>query len=411
MFKMFAAATLSVLSVLAVILPPTGEQSQAVGAETWTDASSIRLKGCKVSLSAPNLVARRSSGHLWFPALIPLANGELMAAMQTCGDVEDTTMEATWSGDGGLTWSKLSGPGPLKNGNSHITLPSGDELFLPFKQSRLIPGLPEPTGGLGYKAQLVPKGKREIRAVEKEVTVLGWPRIPYRFYFFGQGVRLKDGGYVMPMYGTFTSKVNTVPDVERTALVAAQSRDGMAWTIRSIIADEKCTLPGKDGPCEGALCRLKDGRWMCVFRLQSREDYGQTWSSDEGKTWTEPVPIKNVRSVAPSLAVMKNGVIVLSGGRKDLDLWVNVDGTGKDWQHIDMLAHHNKYVPKEPIVTTNTGDTTQTTSYTTVLALDDTHLLLIYDRMPRAWSLPNPPPATGPNSDSNWAVRVTIEKP
>jgi hypothetical protein len=47
----------------------------------------------------------------------------------------------------------------------------------------------------------------------------------------------------------------------------AESADGFAWAIRSVIADENCKLDGNNGPCEGAICRLKDGRLMCVFRL------------------------------------------------------------------------------------------------------------------------------------------------
>ena len=45
------------------------------------------------------------------------------------------------------------------------------------------------------------------------------------------------GGYLATLYGYFRG-------AERYALVAAESADGVNWKIRSVIADEKCKLPG-----------------------------------------------------------------------------------------------------------------------------------------------------------------------
>src|SRR6266550_2278927 len=116
--------------------------------------------------------------------------------------------------------------------------------------------------------QIVPKGKRQL-ADKGEVTVTGWPR-----------------------------KVGS--------------------------SDEKCKLKGKEGPCEAALARLKDGRLLCVYRMDSGAPYGHSFSDDDGKTWTEPAAMPDdVFSVQPSLAVLKDGTIVLSGGRPGLFLWVD----------------------------------------------------------------------------------------
>ena len=49
----------------------------------------------------------------------------------------------------------------------------------------------------------------------------------------------------------------------------------------------------------------------------------------------------------PSLAVMKNGTVVLSGGRPGLYAWFNADGSGKDWQRVDIMAHHNAFAPRD----------------------------------------------------------------
>ena len=235
-------------------------------------------------------------------------------------------------------------------------------------------------------------------------TVTGWPR-PDRsfapdlgvsgFVFNGQVVALKDGKHLTTLYGYFKGD-------KQYSLVAAESANGVQWTIRSVVADHKCGLPmaQNEGPCEAALCRLADGRLMCIFRLGSGLPYGQVWSGDEAKTWTKPVAMTGVYSVEPSLVVLNDGTVALSGGRPGLALWFNTDGTGKGWQKIDTQAHHNACRPRAPV--------RQTSSYTELVALDDTHLLYIYDSVPHGWS-PIPESATS-DYNSVWVVRITVEK-
>ena len=161
-------------------------------------------------------------------------------------------------------------------------------------------------------------------------------------------------------------------------------------------------MPGAEGPCEAALCRLKDRRLFCVFRLGSGAPYGESFSDDEGKTWTTPVAMKNMRSVEPCLLAMPSGVVLLSGGRPGLDIWINADGAASDWQHIDMKAHHNRFEPKDPIAAAG-----QTSAYTHLVQLDDTHLLYVYDRIPFSW---NAIPKVSAESNSVWVMRVTVER-
>jgi hypothetical protein len=380
------------LLVAALVCPPTGAADPKPPA--WK-AATVDLKGLKVSLSEPILVAR-SKGYLWFPTLLQLQNGDLLAVMSNYPDVNTTnaTSLVCWSSDGGLTWSE---PKEALYGDSHLRLPSGDELLLPYY---LYPQ----KDGMGAPYQLIPKGKREIRTVKEGVHVTGWPR-PDRpiepklgmsgFVFNGQTVTLKEGGYLATLYGYFK-------DTKRYSLVAAESGNGVDWKIRTTIADEKCKLPGNEGPCEAALCRLADGRLMCVFRMHSGKPYGQSWSSDEGKTWSEPVAMSDVFSVQPSLAVLKDGTVVLSGGRPNLYAWFNLDGKGKDWQRLAIHEHHNSSRPKEPIDSPG-----HTSSYTEVVALDETHLLYIYDRVPHGWQAI---PKDSADTNSVWVVRLTLER-
>jgi len=111
----------------------------------------------------------------------------------------------------------------------------------------------------------------------------------------------------------------------------------------------------------------------------------------------------NAFSVQPSLVVMSDGKVVLSGGRPGLFLWVNADGTGKDWQRVDILALHNAAHPEEAI-----RQPGNTTSYTEIVALDDTHLIYMYDRIPHGWSAI---PKESADTNSIWVVRVSLEQP
>ncbi len=173
--------------------------------------------------------------------------------------------------------------------------------------------------------------------------------------FNGTPLAVRDGSFLTIVYGIFGH-------AKRYSTLVAESKDGLKWHIRSTVADENCKLPGIEGPCEACLCRLPDGRLMCVFR-RGWETYGQCWSADDGRTWSEPVAMKKEGKVEPKLLVLPSGTVVLAGGRNGLYLWFNRDGSGKHWQVVDTLAHHNAMLPAEPISPTypqNPGGTTPT---------------------------------------------------
>jgi hypothetical protein len=235
--------------------------------------------------------------------------------------------------------------------------------------------------------------------------VSGWPRALGSldaklglggFVLNGQAVGLKDGSFFTTLYGYFEGD-------KTYSLVGAESKDGLRWVVRSVIADATCGFKGS-GPCESALCRLKDDRLMCIFRNDGNLEYGQTWSSDEGRTWDKPVLMPNVRSVQPSLAVLEDGMVVLSGGRPGLFVWINPDGTGRSWHPIDLVANHNDARPADSIVNPAAGG--NTSSYTEVVSLGGGELRVIYDRLPFRW---HPIPPESPETNSVWVVRLLVK--
>ena len=59
---------------------------------------------------------------------------------------------------------------------------------------------------------------------------------------------------------------------------------------------------------ETALVRLADNRLHVIFRPCSGGTMGQAWSSDNGKTWTEPV-LSGFKGVVPRTRLLSNGVL------------------------------------------------------------------------------------------------------
>ena len=361
--------------------PPPAHVVQAVPA-----AQTYRIAGYDVAISAP-ISVRKEKSFLWFPSLHRLPNGKLAAIMQTFDDmyVANPTSLIMWSSDDGVSWSD-----PTVNttgcADTALPLPSGDLLVVPYMMK------PRP-GGMGAPGAILSHDKPAITPA-KDVTVTGWPKPDKSdspelglsgFCFCGPVIRDPQGKFLATLYGYFTG-------TDRYSLVLAESADGYRWTIRSIIAGDQCKLDGANGPCEAALSFLKDGRLLCIYRMGNGQPYGESWSSDTGKTWTEPLAMTGVFSVFPSLAKLPDGSLLLSGGRPGLYLWLNADGSGKDWERIDILAHHNSHtLAEERIVTTD--------CYTRIVALGEKDFLYIYDRTER-----NTP------DYRVWVVRVHVEK-
>ena len=72
--------------------------------------------GIKVTFSKPVLVGR-SKGYLWFPTLVRLSSGELVAdavGLRRQVNVAESTSMVAWSWDGGLVLGPaVEGPGRL----------------------------------------------------------------------------------------------------------------------------------------------------------------------------------------------------------------------------------------------------------------------------------------------------------
>jgi hypothetical protein len=372
------------------------------------DGKTYELDGLKVRLSQPRLV-HRSSGYLWFPSMHHFGGERLCVVLSTYPDqAQDVTPGVVlFTKDGGITWSQ---PIETSYGEMAISRPDGSTLLLSYY---LRLESPDCARGQAYR---VPKDQERVEAIEEPLQVSGWPRnigpldaelgnprAEWKlasFVFNGQSVLAKDGKtHLATLYGRFAG-------TKRFSLVLAESPDGLKWKIRSVIADEKCKLAGKEGPCESALVRLKDGRLFCVFRLDSAVDFGHCFSDDDGQTWSEPKNLTGTFSVQPSLSVSPQGMLLLSGGRPGLFLWLDRQGDAVRWDKIDLAKHHNQWVKEEPILKAIAGFDSNTSAYTEVRWLDEQRFVVVYDRLGNGW---NAIPANSKATNSIWVVHGRIE--
>lgn len=373
----------------------------AENAADWIDSATVDLDGISVTLSQPRLIGRRRS-YFWFPNLWTMPNGNLLSTIAPVPDIHLSGVPylVLWSQDGGLSWSEpfVSCDG----GQTLLHLHSGDSILLPYDLR------PRPQG-VGAPHNHFPAGQRVFDYVPTGVVITGMPApVPLivpgldvaAFSFNGQTLWLEDGTYLATAYGHFEGD-------DRDSIVAVESTDGTNWAVRSVVADAACPVPGSGGPSESAICRLQDGRIMCVFRVESKLPFGQAWSSDEGRTWTPAVTMSGPFSVQPSLAVMGSGAVALSGGRPGLYLWLNANGDGQEWRQIDILAHHNSCQPQEQILYSEDLSRQKTTAYTEVVAVDERTLLYIYDRVPNGWRRI---PEDMDDTNSVWLVRATVQQ-
>ena len=211
-----------------------------------------------------------------------LPNGDLLvgyrlASRHVMGDhdmIDDGAVVTTRSSDGGRTWSE---PHPVaalpgwdcSGGNRMVLTPDGDLVMFVMKARRV--GTPEShvhpirstDGGLTWG----PMGE--------ELNLFTASTEPHAM---DHALITSDGNWMLPIYGA------DEPGGSTYAAVAFSSDMGRTWEHKTVVARSSKIIF-----YEPAVTRLPDGRFMAVIRTQEPPfDSYRSYSSDEGRTWTEP---------------------------------------------------------------------------------------------------------------------------
>ncbi|WP_162606502.1 exo-alpha-sialidase [Jiangella asiatica] len=240
---------------------------------------------------------------------------------------DSTTVESVdkhaVSKDGAITFERL---GELLPAMNMVRLGDGSLLSIEF-----VPGPTDPnTGDITLKtARSDDLGESWTRgtAIVKDTVGFSWIRVH-------RGIlQLVDGTLLMPIYGLAQGDTRN-----RSALL--QSADGgHTWTVRNAaILPPTASL----GSNEWAISRTSDGRLIGFLRGHGQDAIFQTYSGDDGVTWTPPQVIDAPEgaptgSVDPGVVLQPNGMLLLTYGRPDNSLLVSLDGTGRIWedyQHV-----------------------------------------------------------------------------
>ena len=329
-----------------------------------------------------------SKRYCWYPTIHRFSTGEILVTIRMSPDEVHPEGEFSaycLSGDGGETWSRRYTMGAGANVDAAYTqVPPPDGTLLSL------------SAGYGSPMEYPPGQTQEFR-----VAVTRYSRGGMEFTQLRDAVlRLREPVRLEPMMlfdlGTRdTSRLETAPEVTpwgaivdgrngdllttvyctaakdgRQQLLLVRSGDqGKTWdeygTIAGLEVSEKPrSWMGSEGPNEAAIVRLADQRLYAIFRTGSDAFIGQSWSSDDGKTWTQPVST-GLKGVAPHLRRLSNGILACTTGRPGpVTVLFNVDGRGGSWSRATEVFRG------------------RSTCYSDVVEVGPGKLLVVYDSVP-----------------------------
>jgi hypothetical protein len=147
-----------------------------------------------------------------------------------------------------------------------------------------------------------------------------------------------DGTMYLSAYGYYQA------DPKYRQLILRSSDGGLNWSTVSTVAVSP-NQPG-EGFCEAAIQRVADGSLLAVMRTGSYLAMYVARSTDNGVTWTTPVPLRAangllITGVYPKLVPMPDGRLVLYYGRPGQSLMVSDDGSGASWSTPITVDYRN----------------------------------------------------------------------
>lgn len=370
----------------------------------------VNLRGVRLKLAAPRVVAETSVGHGWYPDILKFSTGEIMLNYSLNADAntnQHNSQAVLISTDQGGTFDFAYDVNGFHNGGGEVrvSLPDGRivgvSTFLrpdPPGQSRCF-AAHHWTYRFGGRKYSVEPWAAKVEGLPRDVATYPEPSRTWwaRTNWFSDIVVLDSGQFVTTLSLRFEGD-------ERESTVALVSEDeGYCWSCLSTMAGSDSVADAKEGFDEPCLIQLEDGDLMCVSRVGSGQDQrlARAYSSDEGKTWSELDRLA-AYSVAPQILRLQNGVLALSTGRPGVFLWFSSDSRGAVWEPVDVMAFHNSVLDESAQMAAH-----QTTAYTAMIEAKDNRLFLVYDRTPFGWK---PVPKDSGERSQIYLLEVSVKR-
>jgi hypothetical protein len=333
-------------------------------------------------------ITASSINHCWFATVHRFSTGEILATMLMSGD--DMNPEGAFSAysiskDGGQTWSRRYTMGAGGTGDAYTQVsredgtiwalgagydsleanPSGQATYFHAALTRFS------RGGMEFDQIRDARIHLSKPAISKPPTVMETGRkdatklsVVYEANPWGAIVDGPGGEWLTTFYYT------TERHPQQRLVLIRSTDQGRSWEEYGVIAASQpneahwpWTWMGKDGPNEAALVRLSKDRLFCLFRTGNGDYMGETWSVDDGKTWTAPVS-SGFRGVAPHLRLMSDGLLACTYGRPGPVTIMFSSDEGKKWTNVTPIFDG------------------MSSRYTDLIEVEPGKLLVVYDSTP-----------------------------
>lgn len=330
-----------------------------------------------VEISSPSIVAIADKEYPWgwfqFPILGMNEEGIIIVKWQMMDDSADAYGNKNASNcyristDKGMSWEIPAENYTIPAYRGMVTLPNGDILsckmyapkdstykkYLPLpiftegeKTFFLEKDLPEEFQGV-YENYFKKDSKVSIHAkIRNENLVRYSVRGKLATFWFGKLLRNGTDLYagVYPSYYTDDNGI-----LKPGSISFYKSEDvGLSWDLQGIIdyQVEEQFHPqnisfNKKGFSEPTFEILKDGSFLCIMRtsLGFTAPMYKSYSYDNGKKWTTPVPI-TPNGVMPQLIRLDNDILLLASGRPGIQVRISYDGKGEKWSSpIELIDY------------------------------------------------------------------------
>lgn len=337
-----------------------------------------------------------SYNYLWFPTIHRFSTGEILATMRMSPDEANPEGEFSaycLSKDGGETWSRRYAMGAGANIDAAYTQISREDGAIWGLSAGFASMEPFPPGAKAdFHVTLTTfsRGGMEVQQFRDAKIHLSEPvqSIPVELFAtkqkdasqlrkvpeaqpFGAIIDGPGGEWLNTLYYT----ADEHPRQHRLVLIRSVDH-GQSWNELGVIAsvppqEKLAPWMGNEGPSEAGLVRLSDSRLFCIFRTSTGDPLAETWSLDDGKTWSPPVS-SGFPGVAPHLRLLSNGLLALTTGRPGPVTLMFSSDEGKQWMAATTIFNGHS------------------TRYSDLIELEPGKLLVVYDSVPY-WSGPIPP--------------------